>query len=123
MKNRGIEGRTWRAAVLAPLLLGLVLAGCSTGGEGMLLLVDPAKYQYHTCEQLAAATKAMTARQQELATLIERAEQGTAGAVVGTIAYKSDYTAVGQDLRLIEATARSKNCVTAANWRSNAVIQ
>jgi hypothetical protein len=55
MKNRGIEGRTRRAAVLAPFLLCSVLAGCSTGGEGMLLLVDPAKYQYHTCEQLATA--------------------------------------------------------------------
>ena len=123
MKNRGIEGWTRRAAVLAPLLLCSALAGCSTGGEGMLLLVDPAKYQYHTCEQLATATKAMTARQQDLATLIERAEQGTAGAIVGTIAYKSDYTVVGQDLRLLEATARTKNCVTASTWRSNAVIQ
>ena len=89
----------------------------------MLLLADPAKYQYHTCEQLATATKAVTTRQQDLATLIARAEQGAAGSLVGTIAYKSDYTAVGQELRLIEATARSKNCVTAATWRSNAVIQ
>ena len=89
----------------------------------MLLLADPAKYQYHTCEQLATATKSVTTRRQELATLIERAEQGAAGAIVGTIAYKSEYTAVGQDLRLIEATARSKNCVTTSTWRSNAVIQ
>ena len=89
----------------------------------MLLLSDPAKYQYHSCEQLAAATKAATARQQELATLIERAEQGTAGAIVGTIAYKSEYTAVGQDLRNLDATARSKNCAIASTWRSNAVIQ
>jgi hypothetical protein len=123
MKNRGIEGRTRRAAVLAPFLLCSVLAGCSTGGEGMLLLVDPAKYQYHTCEQLATAAKAQSARQQDLAALIERAERGTAGALVGTIAYKSDYTAAGQELRLVEATARSKNCVTASTWRSNAVIQ
>jgi hypothetical protein len=123
MKSRGIEGRRVRAASLAPILLCALLAGCSTGGEGMLLLADPSKYQYHTCEQLASITKAVTTRQQELATLIERAEQGAAGVVVSTIAYKSDYTAVGQDLRLLEATARSKNCVTASTWRSNAVIQ
>jgi hypothetical protein len=123
MKNRGIEGWRARAAILAPLLLCSLLADCSTGGEGMLLLSDPAKYQYHTCEQLAAATKAVSARQQELATLIERAEQGVAGALVSAIAYKSEYTAVGQDLRNIEATARTKNCVIASTWRSNAVIQ
>jgi hypothetical protein len=123
MQNRGLEGERARAAILAPLVLCLVLAGCSHGGEGMLFLIDPGKYQYHSCEQLATTTKGVAARQQELATLIERAEQGTAGAIVGTIAYKSEYTAVGQDLKLLEATARTKNCVIASTWRSNAVIQ
>jgi hypothetical protein len=101
----------------------LVLAGCATGGEGALYLTDPGKYQYHTCEQIAVITKAMIARRQELETLITRAEQGTGGALVSTIAYKSDYTAVGQDLKLLETTARTKNCVIASTWRSNAVIQ
>ena len=142
MQNLGVEGRSARAAparcvvaagpakagsaraaFLAPLLLCSVLAGCSVGGEGMLFLVDPGKYQYHSCEQIAATTKGVAARQQDLAMLIERAEQGAAGAVVGTIAYKSEYTAVGQDLRLLEATARTKNCVIASTWRSNDVIQ
>jgi hypothetical protein len=89
----------------------------------MLLLIDPGKYQYHTCEQLATATKGFTTRREELVTLMERAEQSTAGALVSTIAYKAEYTTAGQDLKLIEATARTKNCVIASTWRSNSVIQ
>ena len=123
MKDWGIERWRARAVILAPLLLCSVLADCSTGGEGMLLLIDPGKYQYHTCEQLAAATKGFTTRREELVTLIERAEQSTAGVLVSTIAYKAEYTTAGQDLKLLEATARTKNCVIASTWRSNAVIQ
>ena len=89
----------------------------------MLFLSDPAKYQYHSCDLLALAIRGTVVRQQELEMLIERAEQATAGSVVSAIAYKSEYTAIGQDLRLLDAAARSKNCVIASTWRSNAVIQ
>jgi hypothetical protein len=130
MQDRGAEGPTGcrprvvgfaRACVLVFLTLGVT--GCSTGGEGFLLLVDSGKYQYHSCEQIAAATKANTTRRQELATLIERAGQSPGGAVIGAVAYQADYTATGQELQILETTARSKNCPSAATWRSNAAIQ
>jgi hypothetical protein len=141
MGNRGVESRITRAAPascaagvargstggvrvarLAPLLLCSALAGCSTGSE-MLVFSDPGKYQYHSCEQLATTAKGVAVRREELAKLIERAEQGMAGVVVSTIAYKSEYTAIGQDLRLLESVARDKSCVIAPTWRSNTAIQ
>jgi hypothetical protein len=110
-----------RAARLAPFLFCVLLAGCA--GEGPLIFGEAGKYQYHNCEQLVTWAKAQSKREQELKALIEKAEQGAAGALVGAIAYRSDYIAVGEDLRVIEATARNKNCRTPSTWMSNSVIQ
>jgi hypothetical protein len=112
-----------RASALAPLLAGALLAGCALGGDNLLLLVDSGKYRYHSCEQISNAAKGMTARRQELATLIERAEQGPGGVMIGAVAYRVDLAAVNQDLQILESTARDKNCANPANWRSNSVIQ
>ena len=121
--NAPAQSRGARACWWVPVLLGSMLAACSTGGEGMLLLVDSGKYQYHTCGQIADAAKAISGRREELATLIARAEQGTGGAIVGAIAYRTEYTTTGQELQVIETTARAKNCNNPANWRSNSAVQ
>jgi hypothetical protein len=42
---------------------------------------------------------------------------------VSLIAYRTDYVAAGEELRIIEATARGKNCLTPSTWQSNAAIQ
>ena len=107
----------------APLPLCLALAGCAGAVDGPLFFSDPGKYQYHNCEQLATAAKGQIGRQQELKALIDKAEQGVGGIIVSLMAYKSDYVAVEEDLRVIETTARNKNCVTPATWQSNTVIR
>jgi len=110
-----------RAMCLAPLALCAALAGCAF--ETPLILADPGKYAYYNCEQLAAANKTQTVRERELKELIDKAEQGAGGVVVSVLAYRSDYLAVNEDLRVIESTARSKNCVTPSTWQSNSVIR
>ncbi len=42
--------------------------------------------------------------------LMEKADQGTGGAVVNVIAYQGDYVMAGEELKVIDATARAKNC-------------
>ena len=106
---------------LAPLLLCAALAGCAL--ETPYILADPGKYHYYNCEQLAKANKSQTTRQGELKELIDKAEQGAAGVVVSVLAYRSDYVQVNEDLRVIESTARAKNCVTPSTWQSNSVIR
>ncbi len=111
---------------LALKCLGLVclaLAGCASAVEGTMLFGDAGKYQYHDCEQLAAAAKNQIKREQELKELITRAEGGAGGIFVSLLAYKSDYVAVEEDLRVIETTARNKKCPTLNSWQSNSVIQ
>jgi len=105
------------------LLLPLALGGCASAVEGPLFFSDAGKYQYHNCDQLAAAAKNQMAREQELKGLIDKAEQSAGGILVSLMAYKTDYVAVEEELRVIESTARSKNCLTPSTWQSNGVIR
>src|SRR5262249_19687049 len=87
------------AMSLALMMLCAVLGGCAF--ETPLFVGDPGKYQYFNCEQLAKANTSQTTRQRELKELIDKAEQSAGGTVVSAIAYRSDYLAVNEDLRVI----------------------
>jgi hypothetical protein len=41
---------------------------------------------------------------------MDKAEKGTGGAVVNVIAYQGDYVMAREELKMIDATARAKNC-------------
>jgi hypothetical protein len=71
---------------------------------------DPGKYDYHNCEQLAEQHKIAAERELELKLLIDRAERGAGGTAVSVIAYQGDYIMAREDLKVIDATARAKNC-------------
>jgi hypothetical protein len=60
--------------------------------------------------------------QEELKLLMDKAEKGTGGAAVNIIAYKGEYTATQDELKVIDATARDKNCKTPVNWGSTSAI-
>jgi hypothetical protein len=106
------------------LASAVVLAGCAAGGDSpMTLFADPSKYQYHNCEQLAAAAKAMNGRRQELRGLMDKAEQSTGGVVASTLAYRADYVSAAEELKVIDAAARNRNCDSTQAWQSNAVIR
>ncbi len=113
------------AAVLANIVLAsLLLAACSSVNDASFaLFVDPGKYQYHSCEQIAGEMKTWSSREQELKSLMDRADQSAGGTAVGLIAYKADYVAAGEELELLKTTARRKNCEQAKAWRSDSVIR
>jgi hypothetical protein len=48
---------------------------------------------------------------------------GTGGSVVSVIAYKGDYIAAQDELKVIDATARDKKCKTPENWSSTSAIR
>jgi hypothetical protein len=135
MRDRSADGRCKEAAASAadarcasfpPLVLaiGLLLGGCSSGSDSSFsLFAEPGKYQFHSCEQIAAAIKTWSAREQELKTLMDRADQSAGGSAIGLIAYKADYVAAGEEIDELKATARSKKCEQAASWRSDGVIR
>ena len=119
--------RVAQATRFAMLALCAFLGGCSSFTsltfEAPLFITDPGKFQYHSCDQLNAAAKAASIRVQDLKALMAKADQGIAGPLVGAVAYRTDYLAANEDLRLIDETARAKNCVTPSTWQSNSVIQ
>jgi hypothetical protein len=112
-----------RVAPSLALAISTLLAAC-TALEGQLtVFADPAKYDFYNCEQLAAQRTNRKLREEELKSLMDKAERGTGGAFVNVIAYKADYTEVREDLKLIERTARTKKCSSPDNWQSNSAVR
>jgi hypothetical protein len=117
-----------RAALIAlavgGLSLGSVLSACSSAGDSQLtFFADPGVYQYHSCDQIANIRKYWSTREQELKELMARAEKSTGGAVINVIAYQTDYVNAREQVGVLDATARSKNCKTPENWGSSSSIR
>src|SRR3982750_113794 len=83
------------ARVLQLVALCALVTGCATS-EGPYFFADAGKYQFHSCEQLAAVSKQKHDRQRELKELIDKAEQGAGGQIVSVLAYRSDYVSVNE---------------------------
>jgi hypothetical protein len=110
----------WTGGAVVGLTL---LSGCATPSDSsMTVFADPAKYQYSSCEQLANHRQTWTTKEQELKQLMDRAEQGAGGALVNVLAYKADYVAATEELKLLERAARAKHCSSPENWSSSSAI-
>jgi hypothetical protein len=101
------------AAMLALVLAGVTLSGCAGMGDGFMsgAFVDPALYDYYDCKQLQDQRKSLNNRASELQALIDKANTGTGGAVVGEIAYRNDFITARAQLKLLEANWRRNKCV------------
>ena len=112
------------ALAVGGLLVGPVLSACSSAGDTQLtFFAEPGIYQYHTCDQIANIRKYWSTREQELRELMARAEKSTGGAAINVIAYQTDYVMAREQVGVLDATARSKNCATPENWRSSSSIR
>jgi hypothetical protein len=90
-----------------------------TGG----LFADPGKYEWHSCEQILPQRKYYETREQQLKLLMDKARRGTGGAAISVVAYQGELSAVQDELRVIDATARDKKCKTPENWSSSSAIR
>ena len=112
-----------RIAPSLALVVSTLLAACTAFESQLTVFADPAKYDFYNCEQLATQRTARKAREEELKSLMDKAERSTGGTFVNVIAYKADYTEVREDLKLIEKTARTKKCSSPENWQSNSAVR
>jgi hypothetical protein len=113
-----------RIALLLVAMTSLTVTACTSALENpATMFADPGKYEFHNCEQLAEQRRVGKVREQELKQLMNRAEQSTGGAFVNVIAYKGDYVAITEELRVIEGTMRVKKCSTPENWGSTSAIR
>jgi hypothetical protein len=99
--------------VVSLVLLAAGLAGCAAVGDSFVsgAFVDPAKYDQYDCKQLETERNTLATRTAELQGLIDKAETGTAGTVVGVLAYRNDYVSTRASANLAEATWKRDKCV------------
>jgi hypothetical protein len=101
----------------------LALSGCGLSDGAGAIFVDPGRYTLYHCDDLAARRKVLMARENELRGLIERAGESPGGAVVGSLAYRSDYDAVLAEEKLLQRNAAEKNCNFASPLQSDQTIR
>jgi len=104
----------WRLALLASVgCAALALAGCAKSLEDVYstdLWVEPGKYDFLKCPDLARQSLSVSAHEKELVSLMERANQSAAGPMVNFMVYDADLKQTRAQLALIERTARQKGC-------------
>jgi hypothetical protein len=100
-------------AMVSLVLLAAGLGGCAAVGDSFVsgAFVDPAKYDSYDCKQLEAERSGLATRTADLQGLIDKAQTGTGGAVVGELAYRNDYIAVRASAKLADETWRRNKCV------------
>jgi hypothetical protein len=91
----------------------LALAACSTDSgkfDTGNFWVQPGKYDFLKCPDLARLSIADSTREKQLVSLMERANQEAVGPVVNLMVYRADLEQVRADLALVARTAREKGC-------------
>lgn len=73
-----------------------------------MALVNPDKFRFHTCPQLAREMTKLHDRSRELRALYDKATRDSP--LVARAAYEADYLSTVGNMQLIEAAARERNC-------------
>jgi hypothetical protein len=107
---------TRAAAMVSLLVVAGHLGGCASMGDGMVsgAFVDPAKYDLYDCKQLETERAALVARTADLQRLIDKANTGAGGSVVGELAYRNDYISARAQAKLVEENWQRSKCVASA---------
>jgi hypothetical protein len=121
VRPRALTPSSWPLALLS--LAAVALAGCGSSAGTGELLVDPGRYSAFHCNELAARWKELIARENELRGLMDKASEGGGGAVIGSLAYRSDYESVLSEERLLQRTAIDKNCGFTPEYQSDHTIR
>jgi hypothetical protein len=92
------------------VVIAVALAGCALNEGPGQLAVDPGRYEFYHCADLATRLTVLQARENELRTLMAKAGESGGGVLVGTLAYRADYEAVLSEEKLLQRTAAEKKC-------------
>lgn len=91
-------------------LAAVVLASCSANDDVSSYLINPGHYSVYHCKDFAPRLQQLVARENELRSLMDRANESDAGAVIGGLAYRAEYeNAVGEE-KVLRQTAAEKKC-------------
>jgi hypothetical protein len=99
-----------RRSGLGLLVAGVTLAGCALDEGPGQLAVDPGRYQFYHCNDLAGRMRVLQSRENELRSLMAKASEGGGGTLIGALAYRADYEAVLSEQKMLQRTAAEKKC-------------
>jgi hypothetical protein len=109
------NGQPMRIKLGAAVLIAAALGGCATSlnivGDPF---IQPAKFRYLRCDDIAKRLVAAQARDQELRGLMDRANSGIGGTAVNVMVYGPDLRAVESELRELHQTEGEKRCADEA---------
>jgi hypothetical protein len=95
----------------AAVLLAMALAGCSTVMDTVGdPFVQPGKYDFLRCQEIAQQMAGMEARSKELHELMDKANAGFGGSAVSMFVYAPDLREVDAALNLLHKTSGEKRC-------------
>jgi hypothetical protein len=110
---RRFAGASARALPPVALLLCAALGGCAGGMQGVYstdFWVEPGKYEFLKCRDLAGQSVALSQNEQKLMSLMERANQDVAGSIINVAVYRAQLDQTRASLELVQRTAREKGC-------------
>jgi hypothetical protein len=119
--SRHRRARSGRGFLLSAV--AMALAGCGLGNGPGSFFVDPGRYEAYHCNDLVTRWKALATREKELRALIDKASQTGTGAVIGTVAYRSDYESVLTEEKLVQREAAAKKCELTTTFQSDQSIR
>jgi hypothetical protein len=104
-------------------LAGGVLSSCAQPDGPGAFLIDPGRYSAYHCSDLIARWKVLVAREKELHGLMEKADESAGGAVIGSLAYRTDYESVLSEEKLLLRESAEKNCGFTPQFQSDQTIR
>jgi hypothetical protein len=89
--------------------LNVLVTGCA-GEQAEQLFVQPGRFDYLDCPELARVSQRTAKREQELQTLIERAEREPVGAIFAAPSYGGDLLKAQGEQRMLAEVMTRKKC-------------
>lgn len=104
--------RVLRGALAAGILCA-TLGGCAGGFESTYssgLWAEPGKYDYIKCPDMVRTSASLAAQEKRMLGLMAKADQEGAGPIINITVYQAQLEQIRAQARLLQRTAREKNC-------------
>jgi hypothetical protein len=94
-------------------------AGCGTMDQvETKLMTDPSRYTVYDCSNIESSMSAARVRNDEIEQLMSRAAQGTGGAFVNLVAYRTEYLQNKGRMAAMKKAAAEKKCAIDSEYSS-----